>query len=146
MAFRVHIVAYDFLPARKVINWSHALYVDMNIIYRALISEAGSRSPQHALGTFQNSVFSSTITSLLILITLVHFTTSTYLWISVTPLTTFGQHNLKVWYIKANTVIPTLLFGRFNDPMCRKGNHVSTYTVDLKQIDLSTFNTMLEVQ
>jgi hypothetical protein len=75
---------------------------------------------------------------------MVHFTTSAYVWISVTPLTTFGQHNLEVWYIKAIDVIPIPLFGRFNDRMCKKDNRVSIYTVDLKHIDLPMFNTMFE--
>ncbi|KAI6781553.1 FAD-binding domain-containing protein [Emericellopsis cladophorae] len=48
----------------------------------------------------------------------------------------------KISYINAIDLIPTSLFGRFNDPMCKKSNHVSTYTVGLKQIDISTFNTM----
>ncbi|KAH7355885.1 hypothetical protein BKA66DRAFT_377034, partial [Pyrenochaeta sp. MPI-SDFR-AT-0127] len=45
-------------------------------------------------------------------------------------------------YINAIDVIPTSLFGRFNDPMCKKSNHVSTYTVGLKQIDIPTVNTL----
>jgi len=45
-------------------------------------------------------------------------------------------------YINAIDVIPTSLFGRFNDPMCKKGNPVSTYTVGIKGIDIPTLNTL----
>jgi hypothetical protein len=47
-----------------------------------------------------------------------------------------------VSYISAIDIIPTSLFGRFNDPMCKKSNHISTYKVGLKQIDIPTVNTM----
>lgn len=43
-------------------------------------------------------------------------------------------------YINAIDIIPTSLFGRFADPLCKKNNYVNTYTVGVRGIDIPTFD------
>jgi hypothetical protein len=133
----------------KATNGGKALNVDLilpasaNATHWKLIKELSINMPAE-LSMFTGIQYSDKYGGLSILFNAVYYGSEKKGRKLLAPIIANSPLVTDIRYIKAIDVIPTSLFGRFNDPMCKKGNHVSTYTVGLKQIDLPTFNTLFE--